>query len=178
MKRRQTSRSRKTKAMPPPLSTRQHRASDSSADYAAIPQNQYHQHHDYVMVTPRTEGSTWPDLHSIENFHDQTLLETPEQANMLSPGRRNIDWFNGTFGANDFPTMPSMTGLPGTSDTDTFPEFLTLPNEDDWSRWHNGPEVAHDLSKCLSLRIRTKAVTGAVRTLHLCLSVCIRARRR
>ena len=144
MKRRQTSRSRKSRAMLPPQTTvRQHRASDSSADYAAIAQQSQH-HNDYVLVTPRTEGTGWPDIHGLEGFQDQTLMPTPDFTNILSPGRRN-DWFNGSFGSNDFPTMPSMIGLPGTSDSDTLPEFLTLPNEDDWNRWHNGPEVTHDL---------------------------------
>ena len=128
--------------MPPPSSHRQHRASDSSADYSAFSQPT---HSDYVLVTPRTEGTTWPDIHSMDTFQDQTLLEAPEQANLLTPGRRNNDWFSGSFDTSDFPTMPSMTGLPGVSDGDTFPEFLSLPNEDDWSRWHNGPEITHDL---------------------------------
>ena len=140
MKRRQTSRSRKIHPMPPPTSTRQHRASDTSI-HSTI-SHQQHSHNDYVMVTPRTEGTTWPDMQRLENFHDQ-LLSTPQNNDLLSPDRRN-DWMTGAL-TNDFPTMPSMAGL-GMMDSDTFPEFLTtLPNEDDWSRWHNGPEIAHDL---------------------------------
>ncbi|KAK3710795.1 hypothetical protein LTR37_010019 [Vermiconidia calcicola] len=134
MKRRQTSTSRKTKPMPPPMSVRQHRASDgSNASQQTL------QTTDYVMVTPRTDVSTWADLHGMENFQDQPLMATPEHSHLLLPMKRN-DWMS------DFPTMPSMAGLPGVSDGDSFPEFLSLPNEDDWSRWHNGPtEVAHDL---------------------------------
>jgi hypothetical protein len=125
--------------MPPPTSFRQHRASDASTA-----SQQMFPHNDFVMVTPRTEGNTWPEVHSMENFHDQPLLPTPDTSHLVTPDRRT-DWLNGTLGTNDFPTMPSMSGLPGILDTDTFPEFLTLPNEDDWSRWHNGPEVSHDL---------------------------------
>ncbi len=141
MKRRQTDNTRKVKPMPPPTSSRNHRMSDASAA-----SQQMQQTNDFVMVTPRTEGSAWPDVHGLENFHDQALLPTPDTTNMISPGRRT-DWLNGPMGTNDFPSMPSMSMLPGLADGDTFPEFLTLPNEDDWSRWHNGPdtEVTHDL---------------------------------
>jgi hypothetical protein len=128
MKRRQTDNTRKTKPM-------RHRVSDAS--------QQMHHQNDFVMVTPRTEGSAWPDLHGFENFNDQTLLPTPETALLISPDR-HTDWLNGPFGANDFPTMPSMTGLPGISDGDSLPEFLTLPNDEDFSRWH-GNDVMHDL---------------------------------
>lgn len=134
-KRRQTSRSRKTNPMPPPTSVRQHRVSDAS-------NNSYQQHSqsDYVMVTPRTEGHTWPDVHGIESFHDPSLMATPQDNDLLSPDRRN-DWMAGAF-QQDFPTMPSLAGL-GMTDSDAFPEFLhSLPNNlEDWSRWHNGPEV-------------------------------------
>lgn len=141
MKRRQTSRSRKINPMPPPTSNRHHRASDAS-NHSTM-SHQHHAHNDYVMVTPRTEGSTWPDIHGLENFQDQPLLHTPQNTDMLSPDRRN-DWMNGSLAHNDF-TMPSMAAL-GMTDGDAFPEFLNaLPHEDDWSRWHNGPEITQDL---------------------------------
>lgn len=138
-KRRQTSHSRKTNPMPPPNFPRQHRASDAS-------NNSYQQpsHSDYVMVTPRTEGNTWPDITGMENFHDPSLMATPQDNDLLSPDRRN-DWMTGAL-TQDFSTMPSMTSL-GMTDGDgtSFPEFLHLPSVDDWSRWHNGPEVTQDL---------------------------------
>ncbi|KAK5169772.1 uncharacterized protein LTR77_005750 [Saxophila tyrrhenica] len=141
MKRRQTDTTRKSKPMPPPTSSRNHRTSDASAASQPL------QHgNDFVMVTPRTEGSGsgWPDVHTMDTFQDQALLPTPDTTNMISPGRRT-DWLNGGLAPGDFPTMPSMGMMPGL-DTDTFPEFLTLPNDDDWSRWHNGPDVTpHDL---------------------------------
>jgi hypothetical protein len=139
MKRRQTDTVRKTKPMPPPTTSRNHRVSDASMTSQHMQQT-----NDFVMVTPRTEGSNWPDVHGLENFQDQALLTAPDATNMVSPGRRT-DWLNGPIGQNDFPTMPSMSMMPGLLDGDTFPEFLTLPNEDDWSRWHNGPEVTQDL---------------------------------
>jgi hypothetical protein len=147
MKRRQTDNPRKTRAMPPPTTFRNHRASDAST----ASQQLHQQQNDFVMVTPRTETSAWPDLTTVDShqshhshqFHEATLLPTPDTANMISPERRT-DWLNGgALGVNDFPTMPSMAGLPGI-DGETFPEFLTLPNEDDWSRWHDG-QVTHDL---------------------------------
>jgi hypothetical protein len=141
IKRRQTSSSRKTHPMPPPSSTRQHRASDASNQSTFS--YQHHHQNDYVMVTPRTgtEANAWPDLHGMDSFQDQLL---PIQDNdLLSTDRRN-DWMTGALPHN-FPTMPSLTGL-GMGDGDSFPEFLTnLPNDDDWSRWHNGPEISQDL---------------------------------
>lgn len=136
-KKRQTGSLRKTNPMPPPSSTRQHRASDASS-------NSYHQHSqsDYVMVTPRTEGNTWPDIHGMDNFHDPALMATPQDNDLLSPDRRN-DWMTGAL-AQDFPTMPSMAGL-GMTESDAYPEFLQLPSVDDWSRWHSGPEITQDL---------------------------------
>lgn len=144
MKRRQTSRSRKLKTMGPPLSTRQHRASDASTDHS-IASQQHHQqvHNDYVMVTPRTESATWPNLQTVESF-DAPILPTPDSSHLTGGSDTRNDWMN-QLGSNDFPTMPSMTGLPNVNDMDTFPEFLTLPNDDDWSRWHNGIDVTADL---------------------------------
>ena len=129
VKRRQTDNSRKTKAMPPPSSARQHRASDTGTDHSVALQ-EHHQHNEYVMVTPREEGSSWPNVQCMENFQDTTILSTPE-SNILASSGRQDDWIHSQFGTNDFPTMPSMSGLPGISDGDTL-EFLTLPNDDDW----------------------------------------------
>lgn len=137
-KRRQTSRSRKINPMPPPGSSRQHRASDASTN-----SYQHHSQSDYVMVTPRTEGNMWPDVHGMENFHDPALMATPQDNDLLSPDRRN-DWMTSAL-AQDFPTMPSMAGL-GMTENGTFPEFMhALPSMDDWSRWHDGTEVTTDL---------------------------------
>ena len=139
VKRRQTSRSRKSKVMPSTTSHRHNQATDGSINHGFTTQ-QYQQHSDYVMVTPHSEDSTWPSIQGLEQLQDNSILPMLEQDSLPSSGRRG-EWF-GSFDANDFPTMPSMTGLP----TDTFPEFLTLPNEEDWSRWHSGPgEVATDL---------------------------------
>jgi hypothetical protein len=61
----------------------------------------------------------------------------------MSPDKRQ-DWMI-DMGFNDFPTMPSTTALPGMGEGD-LPDFLTLPNDDDWSRWHNGPgDISTDL---------------------------------
>ena len=143
-KRRQTSRSRprKTHPMPPPASTNRHRESDASNNSGML--HQIPSHSDYVMVTPRHEGNTWPDLHALEGFQDQTLLSSPQDNDLLSPDRRN-DWMTGAL-AQDFSTMPSMAAL-GMVEGDAYPEFLhTLQSIDnDWGRWHNGPEVPQDL---------------------------------
>ena len=87
------------------------------------------------------QANAWPDLHRIESFNDQ-LFPIPDN-DLLSADGRN-DWMTGTL-AHNFPTLPSLNGL-GMGDGDAFPEFLTnLPNEDDWSRWHSGPEISQDL---------------------------------
>ncbi|KAK4570500.1 hypothetical protein LTR86_002580 [Recurvomyces mirabilis] len=140
MKRRKST---KIKAMHPPSTTvRQHRASDASTASQPV-----QSHSDFPLVTPRTEGSLsgWPNVHNNETFAQPGgFLPAPEVANMVSPLRRN-DWMGSDFGSNDFPVMPSMTGLPGVPDSQMM-DFLGLPSEDDWSRWHAGTgEAANDL---------------------------------
>ncbi|TKA74990.1 hypothetical protein B0A55_02657 [Friedmanniomyces simplex] len=142
-KRRQTSRSRKAKPMnPPSTALRQHRASDAS-DRHSVASQSLHQHGDFVMITPRMEGSSssgWPNVHPTDNFQPSPMFPPPETANMSSssPSRRN-DWMhNSDMSGHDFPSLPSMGGLPGMPDSEIGLDFLTLPSEDDWSRWHNG----------------------------------------
>ena len=83
------------------------------------------------------------NIHGIDGF-DPQVFPTPDFSHASTDGQRH-EWINGSLETNDFPTMPVMTGLPTVNDGDAFPEFLTLPNEDDWSRWHNGPDVTTDL---------------------------------
>ncbi|KAK5726177.1 hypothetical protein LTR17_012992 [Elasticomyces elasticus] len=137
-KRRHTSRSRKIMPMNPPSSAiRQHRASDAS-DRQSVASQPVQQHNDFVMITPRAEGSVsgWPNVHSNDSYQSLPLMPAPETANMTSPSRRN-DWMMSDLSSNDFPSMASM-GLPGMPDADIGIDFLTLPSEDDWSRWHSG----------------------------------------
>lgn len=149
VKRRQKSRSSRPRAMnPPPTTARQHRASDAS-DRHSVSSQPLQQHSDFVMATPRTEGSTsaWPNVHGNESFQDHNMLPTPEAATLASVGRRN-EWINTHMGSNDFPAMPSMSGLPEVDGGDIGNlEFLpTLLNEEDWSRWHSIPgDAATDL---------------------------------
>ncbi|KAK5117987.1 hypothetical protein LTR62_004031 [Meristemomyces frigidus] len=142
MKRRKST---KVKAMHPPSTTaRQHRASDAST----ASQLKQHPNNDFVMVTPRTDGSatSWSNVPGAESFIQPPLMVAPETANMLSP-RRGYDWTNTEYGSRDFPVMPSMTGLPGVPDCEMNGlDFLGLPSEDDWSRWHSGSgDVGTDL---------------------------------
>lgn len=148
-KRRQISRASRPRAMNPPLMTaRRHRASDAS-DRHSLGSQPMPQHSDFVMVTPGTEASafTWPNAHRNDGLPDHAMFPTPETANMISPERKN-DWAGNKFGSNDFPVMPSLTGLPSALDgTELDLGFLpSLLNEDDWQRWHSGPvDAATDL---------------------------------
>ncbi|TKA37974.1 hypothetical protein B0A54_10577 [Friedmanniomyces endolithicus] len=145
-KRRQTSRSSKAnKPMNPPSTVMsQHRASDAS-DRHSVVSLAMGQQSDAVMITPRsTEGSSsgWPHVHPNDNtFEPSTMFPTPETANLVSssPVRHNA-WMhnNNHLTNNDFSSLISMGGLPGMPDSDIGLDFLTLPSEDDWSRWHNG----------------------------------------
>jgi hypothetical protein len=143
-KRRQTSRSSKSKALQPPgPAARQHRASDASDRQSIASQGLQVPGGDFVMVTPLTEGpsSSWPKLQAsdMRPFQDNMMLPTPATATMVSPAQR-AEWLN-QLGRNDFATMPPvMSGTPGVVDTsDMGLGFLgSLPSEDDWSRWHQG----------------------------------------
>ena len=141
-KRRHTSRPNKSKAMnPPSTAMRQHRASDASTA-----SQQPHLHNDFVMVTPSTEGSVWPNAHGTEYFQDHPVLPTPDTGNIGTPGKRN-NWISADLASNDFPGMHPLSNLPGVSDADMGSlDFLTLPSEDDWTRWHAGSnDVTNDL---------------------------------
>lgn len=141
VKRRTTSKSRKK--MPPPSSKRTHRASDASDALSSASQRPPNSQNDFVLVTPQTEGAGWPSTTGMEQFHDHNLMQSSDPNNMMMGGRNN-DWMT-DMGFHDFSNIPSMSTLPGISDGD-LPEFLTLPNDDDWSRWHNGPaDVTTDL---------------------------------
>ncbi|KAK0912022.1 hypothetical protein LTR02_003129 [Friedmanniomyces endolithicus] len=150
-KRRQTSRSSRAKPMNPPSTVmgQQHRASDAS-DRHSVASLAMGQQGDAVMITPRsTDGSStgWPNVHPNDNtFEPPAIFPPPETANMVSssPHRHN-GWMhnnnnnnNNHLTNNDFSSLISMGGLPGMPDSDIGLDFLTLPSEDDWSRWHNG----------------------------------------
>ena len=140
MKRRTTSKSRKK--MPPPSTKRAHRASDASDALSTASQRPSNTQNDFVLVTPQAEGSGWPNMTGMDQF-DPSLLQTSDQSNIMSPSKRT-DWM-ADLDIHDFTSMPSVAQLPGMADGD-FPEFLTLPNDDDWSRWHNGPgDMSTDL---------------------------------
>ncbi|KAK1077229.1 hypothetical protein LTR33_008261 [Friedmanniomyces endolithicus] len=147
-KRRQTSRSSKAnKPMNPPSNgMSQHRASDAS-DRHSVASLAMGQQGDAVMITPRTEGSSssWPNVNPNDNtFDPPPMFPTPETANMVSssPHRHN-GWMHNTnnnnhLTNNDVSSLISMGRLPGMPDSDIGLDFLTLPSEDDWSRWRNG----------------------------------------
>ncbi|CAK4031915.1 Nitrogen assimilation transcription factor nirA [Lecanosticta acicola] len=134
-KRRQTDRaSTHSRQMQPPAptSSRQHRASDASVQSQQLQSSAG----DYVMVTPRTEQ--WPHA-------SQHMLPTPDTAGMSSPERRQ-EWISQL--GHGFPQVSPMTGVPGIPDGDVSSlEFLSLPSEDDWARWHSlpGAEAGTDL---------------------------------
>lgn len=142
MKRRTTDKPRKK--MPPPSTTnRRHRASDTSEALSTASQRPPPLQNDFVLVTPQTEGSGWPNMTGFEQFQDPGILSSSDSSSTLLPDKR-MDWM-ADMGLNDFPNVPSMATLPGLAEGD-FPEFLTLPNEEDWSRWHSGPgDVTADL---------------------------------
>lgn len=136
LKRRQTDRNngRPSIIQPPPpaAAPRQHRASDASIHS----QQPHSSASDYVMVTPRTDS--WPpNLEQMPPPPQHHMLPTPDTAGMSSPERRQ-EWINQL--GNDFPQVPPMHGIPGIPDGDVSSlEFLSLPSEDDWARWHSLP---------------------------------------
>ncbi|KAK3116459.1 hypothetical protein LTR53_003185 [Teratosphaeriaceae sp. CCFEE 6253] len=147
-KRRQTSRASKSTMNPPPNTMRPHRASDASDRLSVTSQPLQQPHGDFVMIPPsRTEsagGSGWPGVSSSGGHHafhpPPPMLPTPDTAHMASPPpHRNNDWLqhhDNDFGA-DFPSLASMPGMMPDGDLQSL-DFLTLPTEDDWSRWHSG----------------------------------------
>lgn len=146
VKRRQTNRSsNKTGAMqPPPTNLRRHRASDASTEHSIHSQVPFLTAGDFVMVTPRNEIPPWPTMLSSD-ITQAPMLPTPDTNGMSSPERRQ-EWINQI--GTDFPQVPPMTGIPGIPDGDVSSlEFLHLPSEDDWARWHSsaGADVATDL---------------------------------
>lgn len=144
-KRRQLSRTSKPRAMGPPTTkARAHRASDAS-DQHSVNSQSHQQHSDFVMVTPSTEGSTWPNVHNNDDSREQHMSD-PDTANIATSFRRN-DWMSGQLGNSDFPQMPDLTNLPGLGDGQfNNLEFLTLPSEEDWDRWNAAPgDVSTDL---------------------------------
>lgn len=146
VKRRQTNRSKhKTGTMQPPSLHRRFRGSDASTEYCMHSQAPPPGSGDYVMVTPRTEVPPWPSTQPIDNSQTQPMLPTPDTNGMSSPERRQ-EWINQI--GTDFPQVPPMTGIPGIPDGDVASlEFLHLPSEDDWARWHSaaGGDVTTDL---------------------------------
>ncbi|KAK6438552.1 hypothetical protein LTR95_005246 [Oleoguttula sp. CCFEE 5521] len=152
IKRRQTSKTKKAKTMnPPPVGTvALHRASDASdrqilhplhrhrpsdaSDRLSATSQSLQAPNDFVMITPQSQNA---DL-----MQAGSLLPTPGMPNMLSTARN--DWAGTDL--NDFPSMPSLTGLPNLPDAEMSSfDFMTFPTEDDWTRWHSGTSDAVDL---------------------------------
>lgn len=133
MKRRTTSKTRAPKQRVASAKTlRTHQASDAS-DARSVAQQQ---------EVPRDflfETSSWAMVSGPgpEQFDDSGLPLGMEHS-MAAPLDDRQDWM-------DFPAIPSLSSLPGISDGDTL-DFLALPSEDDWSRWHSGGgDIATDL---------------------------------
>ena len=111
---------------------RDHRASDASE---SITSHGFPRTSDFVMVTPHTDLTSWPDMQGLEDL-------TTHQGEAASN-----DWMMSHFDTNDFDSMPALTNLPNVAETDISSlEFLSLPSDDDWKQWHAGSaNVASDL---------------------------------
>jgi hypothetical protein len=91
---------------------------------------------EYVMVTPGNELPAWPVMPS-DGDHYQNF-NSP--ATMQSSSTSHLDWSN-QLSNNDFSSIPPGVGLTGGVNTlsDQQLEFLHVPSEEDWNRWHAMP---------------------------------------
>jgi hypothetical protein len=150
-KRRQTTKPENATTMPPPPTQhRSRRPSDATSDGSFRSQPPPlppppPPPADYVMVTPRSEPTSWSDLPAQDQIQGAPLLSHPHNLH-LDPSERTPDWLQASVGDQAFTQQPI---FPGMIDPDVAQlEFLhSLPSEEDWSRWHAGvpADVAPDL---------------------------------
>lgn len=102
---------------------------------------------DYGMPTPQTHNQFWPNIPTSGDCPNQQHPMVPhaEVPTLSSPGRRQ-EWINQL--GNDFPHVPqpATADMPG-GDMGSL-DFLHLPSEEDWARWHAIPptgDAATDL---------------------------------
>jgi hypothetical protein len=138
-KRRQTSRSKSTQAMPPPPPIIAHdssrRSSLAGSDNSFQPVTHQLQPSDYVMVPPQTHS--WPATFAQEPVQAAPLM-VPPQAVPLPPSPSTTQgWTHDAIPPQSFPQYTNMAGVPGllASDMAHLEYFNGLPTEVNWSRW-------------------------------------------
>lgn len=142
VKRRATARTSKPKTTGTGSKSQQPRPSDAGTGASTVTQRPPNppsntQVNDFVMITPRTETSGgWPNLNHEQSIDASNIGSMPQQ--------NEVDMEFDFTTSSDFPSLQGLSSLPDTDMNQI--DFLALPSEDDWHRWHSGArDAAADL---------------------------------
>ncbi|KAK5158109.1 hypothetical protein LTR04_005309 [Oleoguttula sp. CCFEE 6159] len=111
---------------------------------AAKPVPDMNRQDDFVMVTPRSELSSWPNI-TTDTFLQQTMPPTPASTDRSLPTVPRMSRSTAWMGAEaeepevsflDSIQLPSIPSVSDVENTQPF-DLLTLPNDEDWRNWHS-----------------------------------------